>query len=251
MSRFRDDSEVGRANLRAAREPVAVGDETIRVLEEALRWARASDGTFDPCLGRVVALWDVGRRSAPPPEGEWARWAGLDLWRALEVGEHRGGKVVRFLDGDVSLDLGGIAKGYGVDRAVEALRAWGVRDGLVNVGGDLYALGASEDGDPWTVGIRDPDDPSRLLETLRVEDRAVATSGDYRHYFAHGGRRYHHLLDPEVGGPRVSSTHTLTVAAGTCMEADAAATAAFGLEPARTRRILGRIASSVEIVHRA
>jgi thiamine biosynthesis lipoprotein ApbE len=92
----------------------------------------------------------------------------------------------------VGIDLGGIAKGYGVDRAVEALRAWGVTSALVNVGGDLYALGSSEDGDEWEVGIRSPEDPSRLKGVIRIEDRAVATSGDYERFFDYGDRRFHH-----------------------------------------------------------
>lgn len=247
---FRDDSEVGRANLRAGLKPVPVGDETARVLEEALRWARGTHGAFDPCLGRAVSLWDVGRRSEPPTDGERARWAGRDLWRALEMGRHQGRTVVRFLDPDVSLDLGGIAKGYGVDRAAEVLRAWGIRDGLVNVGGDLYALGTSEDGDPWRVGVRDPEDPSRLAATLRVEDEAVATSGDYEHFFAHQGRRYHHLLDPTSGEPRRSRSHSVTVVADSCMEADAAATAVFGSRPEEARRRVSAVGSDAEIVHR-
>ncbi len=228
MSRFLPESDVGRANRRAARAPVAVSRPTATVLETALFWAEATDGEFDPCLGRAVGLWDVKHRQAPPPARRVEALAGRRLYRALELDEWRGQPVVRFRDGDVALDLGGIAKGYGVDRAVAALRDRGVENGLVNVGGDLYALGVSEDGDPWRVGVRSADDPTRLATTLTVTDMAVATSGDYEQFFSHAGERYHHLLDPATGAPRRTRARSLTVTAATCMTADAAATARFG-----------------------
>jgi thiamine biosynthesis lipoprotein len=99
---------------------------------------------------------------------------------------------------------------------------------LVNVGGDLYALGVSDDGDPWEIGIRSSDDRDRITHTVRVQDRAIATSGDYEQFFEHRGRRYHHLLDPVTGAPRRSRLHSVTVSADTCMTADVAGTAVFG-----------------------
>ncbi len=251
MSRFRDDSDIGRANACAAAEPVAVTRPTADVLATSLRWAEASDGLFDPCLGRAVGLWDVGARHAPPTDTLVRPLAGRRLYRHLDLDTWRGRDVVRFAESDVALDLGGIAKGFAVDRAAEALRARGVRDALVNVGGDLRAVGASEDGDPWSVGIRCPDDPARIRRTLDVRDAAVATSGDYAQFFEHGGRRYHHLLDPRTAAPRRSGARSLTIVAATCLTADAAATALFGAEPARARSLLGRLAPDARIEDRA
>jgi thiamine biosynthesis lipoprotein len=239
MSRFLPDSDVGRANRLAARDAVDVSAATAAVLAAALDWAVASDGAFDPCLGRASELWDVGRRTAPPPEGGFRRLAGRRLYRALDV--ERGARCrVRLTDPDAAIDLGGIAKGYAVDRAADALRRWGVTRGLVNVGGDLYALGRSADDDPWRVGIRSPVDPDALLGTLDVEDAAVATSGDYERFFRFRGRRFHHLLDPATAAPRLASLHSVTVRAPTCIAADAAATATFGLDAAEAGRILRR-----------
>ena len=116
-----------------------------------------------------------------------------------------------------------------MDLAVRALRERGVGSGLVNVGGDLYALGGSEDGDAWRVGIRSPDDPRGLEGTLEIRDRAVATSGDYERCFRHDGRRYHHLLDPRTGAPRIAAVRSVTIEADSCIAADAAATAVFAL----------------------
>jgi thiamine biosynthesis lipoprotein len=248
MSRFRSDSDIGRANAAAHAGPVAIHPSTALVVAEALRWAGVAGGGFDPALGRATELWDVAQRSAPPSTGAVRRLAGRGLHRHIEIDRSGSRNVVLFRDRDVALDLGGIAKGYGVDRAAAALRTWGVTDGLVNVGGDLYALGSPLDADGWNVGIRSPDDPGRLAGTLLLRDRAVATSGDYEQYFDYAGRRYHHLLDPATGAPRATSAHSLTVAASTCMCADAAATTVFGLATMRAADVLQGAGGDAEIV---
>jgi thiamine biosynthesis lipoprotein len=247
MSRFLPTSDVGRANATAARDGVAVSNATADVLEAALQWAQATDGAFDPCLGQVIALWDFPHRTAPPPASQLQRFAGLHLYRTLDLDRSPGGALIRFEHPAAAIDLGGIGKGYGVDRAVHALREWGIDRGLVNVGGDLYALGTSEDGDPWEVGIRSPEDPRRLAGRLSVRDGAVATSGDYLQQFEYGGRHYHHLLDPASGTPRRATVHSVTVRASSCMHADAAATAVFGMDDAPARAVLQHVGDA-EIV---
>lgn len=248
MTRFAETSDVGRANRLAATRAVGVSGATAVVLREALGWAEASEGAFDPCIGRAVRLWDVGHRTAPPPAPAVQRLAGRSFYRALDLDTWRGEPVVRFTDLDVELDLGGIAKGYGVDRAVDALRRSGITQAIVNVGGDLYALGGAEDGGPWRIGIQSPEDPSRLAAALDIRDAAVATSGDYLQFFRHGGRRYHHLLDPTTGAPRRTPVRSVTVTAGACLTADAAATAVFGMAPERAARLLGARAADARIV---
>jgi FAD:protein FMN transferase len=251
MSRFLADSDIGRANRGAAAGPVIVSAATAAVLMEALRWAEASDGRFDPALGRAVELWDFGQRTAPPAADAVRRVAGGELYRELEVARRRGEAVVAFHRPEIAVDLGGIAKGWAVDRAVDALRAHGVRHALVNAGGDLYALGRSPEGDPWEIGVQSPVDSRALITTLRLEDEAVATSGDYHQGFDHGGRRYHHLLDPRTGEPRRTAAHTVTVAAGTCVAADAATTAVFGCAHADAARILAAAGPGARIIHQS
>ncbi|HSJ07422.1 MAG TPA: FAD:protein FMN transferase [Longimicrobiales bacterium] len=248
MTRFNARSDIGRANLHAHAGPVAVTAATAAVVAESLRWAAADGGRFDPCIGRASELWDVAHRTEPPVPGDVRRLAGRGLYRGLELGTRGGSSVLVYNDPDIGLDLGGIAKGYGVDRAVAALRDWGITNALVNAGGDLYAMGTNAEGDPWRVGIRSPADPTRLAGTFPLSDRAVATSGDYEQYFDHAGRRYHHLLDPETAAPRTGSGHSITVAAESCMTADAAATAVFGLDDVPARRVLARTAPLAEII---
>lgn len=249
MSRFRADSDVGRANRLALGDAVSVSPETGMVIREGLRFAGASGGAFDPCLGRASELWDVTGRTRPPAPEATARFARRELHRELELTGPAEAPRVRYHDPDVALDLGGIAKGYAVDRAADALRSYGVFDGFVNVGGDLYALGTSEDGEPWDVGIRSPWVPDRVLTSFRISDRGVATSGDYLRFFEHGGVRYHHLLDPATGIPRQSGVHSVTVAAPTTLMADASTTTVFGRAEAAAWRLLAAAAPEAELLH--
>jgi thiamine biosynthesis lipoprotein len=246
MSRFDVSSDIGRANRGAAGGAVFVSSATADVVEAALRWAALPGSRFDPALGRATELWDVAHRTEPPAPAAVDRLAARALHRRIALGRVPGGALVRYADADVALDLGGIAKGYAVDRAVAALLAWGIADALVNAGGDLYALGGSEAGDDWLVGIRSPDDPVRLSGTVRLRDRAVATSGDYEQYFEHDGRRYHHLLDPATAAPCTARSRSVTTAAASCMEADAAATAVFGLDRMEARAVLARAAEAAK-----
>lgn len=245
MTRFRGDSDVGRLNGSAGGRPIAVAGDTGLVLATALAWAEASEGRFDPCLGRAAELWSPQTRRVPPSASEIEAYSGGGLWRALDIEEGR----ARLDDPRAAVDLGGIAKGFGVDMAARALRDHGVVHGLVNVGGDLVAMGVAEDGEPWRIGVRSPEGPDQIVKVLEVSDRAVATSGDYLQYFEHGGRRYHHLLDPFTGAPRRTTMRSLTIEAELCIEADAAATTLFGASPVAAKNVLARAASEARIVH--
>ncbi len=249
MTRFSRYSEVGVANLEAVRRPVPIGAATAAVVERGLLWAERTGGQFDPCLGEACALWDVTHRHEPPPAGEVHRFAGLGLYRHLELGRRAGGASLFYHTPEVALDLGGIAKGWGVDRAVAALRARGVRNALVNCGGDLYALGHSERGDAWEIGVQSPSDPQGIVATLRLSDRAVATSGDYRQYFEFHGQRYHHILDPRTGAPRFTREHSVSVEAATCVDADAGATTVFGAPREQAGAMLARVTADARLVH--
>jgi thiamine biosynthesis lipoprotein len=248
LTRFTRSSDVGRANRLAGRDAVAVSHPTTVVVRDALHWAEASDGIFDPCLGKATELWDVARRETPPDGRSVQRLAGRHLYRYVDVEQTASGGWLRFTDGDVAIDLGGIGKGYGVDRAVGALRDWGIDRGLVNVGGDLYALGSSGDGDPWRVGIRSALDPSTLAGQVDLSDAAVATSGDYLRFFRHNGQHYHHLLDPSTGAPGRTSVRSATVQANSCMTADAAATTAFLADPVRLGHVLRQVAPDARVL---
>ena len=248
MTRFRDDSDIGRANLGAGHDGVRVAHETAFVIAAALRASLASDGRFDPAVGKASELWDVLNRHEPPAGDRVHRLAGRGFWRKVDVTEGLGSPRVRFDDRDLHLDLGAIAKGYGIDRATSVLRHRGIRHAIVTVGGDLFALGNSPEGEAWTVGIRSPHDEHALSATLRVSDRAVATSGDYERFFMWHGMRYHHLIDPATAAPRLTNFHSATVLAGRCIDADAASTSVFGLPRDAALVIARRIDANAEVI---
>jgi thiamine biosynthesis lipoprotein len=248
MTRFQPESDIGRANAAAAVAPVSISTETHAVIEEALRWASASDGAFDPGVGRVVELWDVANRHEPPAPAQVRRLEGQRFHRHLQPGTENGTPVVFFTSPEVHLDLGGIACGHAVDLAIDSLRRWGIRDALVNVSGDIFALGHAPDGSPWRIGVRSPVDARAVIAEVELTDRAIATSGDYEQFFMYRGTRYHHLMDPERAAPRPSPVHTVTVVADRCRDADAASTAVFGMEPAAARQLLSAQSPGARVV---
>ena len=242
MTRFDDSSDIGRANLAAARGPVTITPETALVVAEALRWAEATNGMYDPAAGKIVKLWDVNHRHEPPLETSLAALAGRGFHRYVEVATHRGQQVLLYHDPDVSLDLGAIAKGYAVDRAIGALRSHGIRQAVVNAGGDLYALGSSPNGEPWQIGVRDPNDARRIAEVLQVVDGAVGTSGTYMQFFRYRGHRYHHLMDPSIAAPRRTAMQSYTVRADCNLHADVAASSLLGTPREAANALLARVA---------
>lgn len=231
MSRFLPDSDVGRLNISPGQWQ-AVAPDTARVLERSLAFARATDGHFDPCLGVPGGLWGFFDHRTPevlPKVAHLKALTGGVAYRALETesrSDTAGPTRFRLIRPDVGIDLGGIAKGFAVDRAAEALLAAGIDQAVVNVGDDLRVLGGAPEGGPWRIGVRHPRTPGALLTMLELRDTAVATSGDYANAFLRDGKRYAHLLHPLTGQP-ARAHRSMTVQARTAMDADALATAAF------------------------
>lgn len=248
MTRFNVSSDIGRANLGAGNDGVRVTAETGWVIANALRASLVSNGRFDPAVGEVSELWDVLNRHEPPPVTRVHRLAARQFWRKVDLSQRAGASYVRFDSPDLHLDLGAIAKGHAIDCATEVLRKKGVKSAVVTVGGDLFALGSSPDGEPWTVGIRSPHDRNAIASTLRVADRAVATSGDYERFFRWRGMKYHHLMDPATAAPRITPFHSATVVANRCIDADAASTSVFGLPHDSALSIARRIDASAEVI---
>ncbi|MEJ2200823.1 MAG: FAD:protein FMN transferase [Desulfuromonadaceae bacterium] len=224
MSAHFSNSDVARLN--ASGEAVEVSPETAAVLALGQRIAEASGGTFDMTLGRLIQLW--GMETAEPHVPDPAEIAPtlMDIGpRALRIEGTRISKRAP----DLQVDLGGIAKGYAVDQAIEALRRAGVTHASVNAGGDIRLLGDRQ-GRPWRIGIQHPRHAQTILVTLELEQVAVVTSGDYERFFERDGIRYHHLFDPRSGFP-ARLCQSVTVLAPSAAEADALATAAFVLGP--------------------
>ena len=225
MSLYRPHSDIGRLNRRAGQHGVRVRESTAAVLRESWNIGRASNGALDVTVTPLLAQWGFFsvREEAPGPKQVEAALALVD-YRQLHLNDADG--TARLSQPGMQLDLGGIAKGYAVDEAAEALQRHGVREGMVNAGGDLRLLGRHPDGEPWVVGVQHPLAPSRLLLALSLDEGAVATSGNYLRFRVYNSRRYGHLLHPRHGYP-ADTALSLTVVAPSAMRADALATAAL------------------------
>jgi len=235
MSRYRDDSTVSAIDRNAPRW-TPISPDLATVLREAVRVAALSRGTFDPTIGAVSGLWGFGDEGGHIPEAEALKAALATVgYPRLVVQQKR----ARLLYPGTRLDLGGIAKGFAVDRAAELLAKAGVKGAIVNAGGDIRVLGERPGGGPWHIGIQHPRDPEALLTRLDLTDTAVVTSGDYERYFIEDGIRYHHILDPKSGQP-ARGCQSVTVVTQSAMTGDALATAAFVLGPERGMALLKR-----------
>lgn len=229
MSQYREGSEVSRINAQAFDHPVKVSDELFGLLQTSVRYNAVSQGAFDITVGPLMKLWPFYKQEVTLP----SRQEILDALRSVgsdKIELDARGKTVRFTQPDMALDLGGIAKGYAVDRAIQIIKAAGVKCALVNAGGDLYALGKKPGGQKWRMGVQHPRKLNRLVCAFDIEDTAVATSGDYERFFMKDGRRYCHIIDPKTGMPANESV-SVTVQADNATRADALATAVFVLGP--------------------
>ena len=230
MSLWKPASDLSAVNRRAGTDSVTVVDpQTAQVLASALDWAERSGGAFDPTVGPLVDVWGFyGARGGLPPTAAADSALGLVAWSDVAFDPAR--RAVALPRAGMRLDLGAIAKGWAVDRAVEALRTAGVPSAMVDLGGNVRVHGPRPGGGPWQVGIRDPRRPDELLAVLALDSGAVATSGDYEQFFVVDGVRYAHILDARSGAPARGVAAT-TVRAASGMAADALSTVLFLLGP--------------------
>lgn len=224
MSTWRDDSVLSSLNRAGAGQWVTVGPEVMQVLQQARRVSLASQGAFDPTVLPLVRLWGFrGGEVAVPDSTRLASVLNTVDYHLLELEEdsHR----ARLLKEGMAVDLGGIAKGYALDSAAEAMRRSGALGGTIDLGGNILAFGQ---GPHRKVGIVDPAQTSLLLASVPLVDAAVATSGQYERFLTIDGNRYGHILDPRTGWP-IPQGVSVTVVADQAIVADALATAAVVL----------------------
>ncbi|NLW50954.1 MAG: FAD:protein FMN transferase [Candidatus Brocadiaceae bacterium] len=233
MSTYRPDSEVSRLNRHGHPGPVPVSEETEAVLLRAADVSRRAGGAFDVTYAPLRTLWrTAAARGVPPTPDQIERVRALVGWEKLRV--EPGG--ARFAVPGMEIDLGGIAKGYAIDRAVEALQAAGAASGLVDIGGDLRTFGTPPASGHWAIRVRRAPDVAEEW-VLRVGACAVTTSGDYARWFRVGDRHYSHIIDPRNGRP-VGNVPSATVVAPDATLADGLATAISVLGPAEGVRLV-------------
>jgi thiamine biosynthesis lipoprotein len=201
MSNYRRDSPLSRLNRQAACGPVRVEPELLEFLDVCLRWSRESEGAFVITVGPLMKAWGFFRDGGRVPADDELRRA-LDVVGYRHVVLDREAGTVRFDRAGVELDLGGIGKGYAVDRVVELLRRREMTSALVNLGGSsVYGLGAPPGKEAWEIGIQDPTRSGRVALTLPLRDRALSVAGGYERFFEKDGVTYAHIMDPRTGRP--------------------------------------------------
>ena len=231
FSNYKDDSVLAEVNSNAGKTAVSVPNEFIELTQTAINYSKKTDGSFDITVGNLFELWKInGEKGALPSQDE--------LKSALECTGYQNIKLesnnVSFTKDCISLDFGAIGKGYVVDEIVRIARKYGVKNGLINFGGNIYALGTPLDSDAWDIGINDPAKPGEIIKYLSLKNHGTATSGDYEKYFEINGKRYSHIINPRTGLP-VEEISSVTVIAKTGTEADVYSTAfsVLGLEKAK------------------
>ena len=234
LSMFNPQSCISRINRNETDEADTMLCE---VLSLSFRINRATNGAFDPTVAPLVNAWGFGFKSGQLPDS-----LQIDSLRALV-----GLSSIKLTEGKVTkanplsiLDFSAIAKGYGVDRAAEVLRSHGIKNFMVEIGGEVVTEGVNDKGEVWRIGINKPDDDSTSINTelqdiIALSGKAIATSGNYRNYYIQDGRKIAHTINPKTGYPAQQDILSSTVLAPTCAEADAFATAfmVLGLEKAK------------------
>ena len=225
MSTWKPESDLNRLNAAPVGDWIAIPRELTKVLAASLRIGRASNGAFDIGVGDLVAAWGFGSARPGPDAERIATLAGQArpaTTAALELDE--AGRRAR-KRAPLSLDLSGIAKGYGVDEMARVMEAFAVPSWLVGIDGEMRAKGCKPDGSPWAVALERPQRGTRdAMGVIELTDMAVATSGNYRHWVEMNGKTLSHTMDPNSGAPLENGLASVTVLGATCMETDAWAT---------------------------
>jgi thiamine biosynthesis lipoprotein len=229
------EGDVYKLNENAGIKNVALDPATVKIIKKAIQVAELSGGTYDITVGPLVRSWAIGTpQQHIPSKEELQKILPLVNYKDIYVDEHSGG----LKRAGQMIDLGGIAKGYAGDVAIQIYKKYGIQSAFINIGGNVVTLGNKPDGSPWKIGIRNPrpkeneTQGEQLLGYITVKDKAVSTAGNDQRYFEIDGQRYHHIFDPKTGYPAKLDLMSVTLVTDSSLDSDAFDTAVFilGLE---------------------
>ncbi len=222
MSTYKDESKISEINSDAANQPVVAGAELYSLIQRSAEISALTGGVFDITYESVGQHYDFRERERPDAETLRDELEKID-YRFVELDAEAG--TVSFREQGVRINLGGIAKGYVVERGADILRRAGVRHGIVTAGGDSRLVGDRR-GQPFMIGIRHPREDGKVAMRIPLEDEAISTSGDYERFFDEEGVRWHHIIQPETGKP-AEGVHSATVIGPDAVTTDALSTSVF------------------------
>ena len=219
-------SRLSLLNKSAHRAPFKISEELFYMIFVSKKMYNESNGAFDITIAPLATLWKTHIENKSVPNKRDIRQA-LGLTGPDKLVLDEGQTTVYFKKKGMSIDLGAVAKGYAVDKALYEIKKSGFKSAMVNAGGDIFCLGRRNFVFPWRVGIRDPYNKDDILKVINISDKAAATSGGYEQFFQYKGQYYSHLIDPKTGYPVNSAFSSVTVVADSCFMADAIATAVY------------------------
>jgi thiamine biosynthesis lipoprotein len=226
MSTWKEDTEISLVNREGSKRPVKISRELFRLLQVSVQYSELTHGAFDITYASVGYLYDFKKGVHPDQKAIDAALPGIN-WRHMVLDTKK--TTVFFTRPGMRIDLGGIAKGYSVDRGIEILQQQGITRAMVNAGGDTRIIG-DRFGKPWVVGVRDPDHEGKVFLRLPLTDTAFSTSGDYERYFDEDGKRFHHIIDPKTGDS-ARKCRSVTVISGNATRTDALTKSVFIMGP--------------------
>ncbi len=247
LNNFSPDSEVSAVSQSAGIKPVHVSKETTDLMDKTIGISKITDGAFDPTIEPVIKLWAFSKR---PDNPSIPSKAAIENLRKLvdykKIKIDSAASEIYLEEKGMALDLGGVAKGYAADKAVEAIKAKGIKAALVAIAGDIRGYGLSTSGKAWKVGIQNPrpENPASekpwedIFASLYLKDSAISTAGDYQRFFIKNGKRYHHIIDPKTGYPAESDLISVSVMAPEGYMADGIDTAVLILGPEKGMKLL-------------
>lgn len=232
MNRFEEGSEVTSINHSAGKAAVQVSEETFYIIKTAKEYAERSGGKFDPTVGPLTDLWAIGNGGSKVPKRTAIEDAKQHVTHTkLLLNEND--KSVKLAESGMTLDLGAIAKGYAADVVAEYLSEQGFSSAIIDLGGNVLAMGSKPNKSPWLIGIQSPEEKrGEHLGTVAVRNKTIVTSGVYERYFIDNEQLYHHIMDPFTGYPVLNDLASVTIVTEKSINADALSTAVFaqGLE---------------------
>ncbi|MBN2452887.1 MAG: FAD:protein FMN transferase [Candidatus Omnitrophica bacterium] len=224
FSVHKPDSEISRINRLRKGEVLKISDEVFGLIEKSVEYSARTKGAFDITVKPLADLWrEAGAAGRLPLEAEVDAARAKVGYRYIALDKSAG--TVSFARDGMSLDMGGVGKGYASDAAAKILRENGVADAIINPGGDVYCMGRRSTKSPWNVGIKNPRDKNELFLEIALKDMAIDTAGDYEKYFLLDGKRYSHIIDPRTGYPAGDDVISASVIAPDAVTADILATA--------------------------
>ena len=233
-----EDSEISRINS-AGGNPVEVSKETIKLIKKGIYYSEMSDGVFDITIAPVSNLWDFKAETPLVPSPEAIAEAVSHVnYENIIIRDN----TVKLTDPHAGIDLGAIAKGYIADRIKDYLEEEGVRHAMINLGGNVLAMGSKLDGSDYNIGIQKPfDESGEPITSVKISDKSVVTSGIYQRYFKADGKIYHHILAPNTGYPCENNLYSVTILTDSSLTADALSTTCFLLGYDRGMKLINQL----------